>query len=76
MLSQYDCMTLAEAPMVTPRVALKYIDEGPDKQIDMMIQNEAMCADCFFQDYFPTKFHLRKLKRAFRTWQKKLDGKG
>lgn len=75
-LSQYDCMTLAEAPMVTPRVALKYIDEGPDKQIDMMIQNEAMCADCFFQDYFPTKFHLRKLKRAFRTWQKKLDGKG
>ena len=75
-LSQYDCMTLAEAPMVTPKVALKYIDEGPDKQIDMMIQNEAMCADCFFQDYFPTKFHLRKLKRAFRTWQKKLDGKG
>ena len=75
-LSQYDCMTLAEAPMVTPKVALKYIDEGPDKQIDMMIQNEVMCADCFFQDYFPTKFHLRKLKRAFRTWQKKLDGKG
>ena len=24
--SKYDCMTLAEAPMVTPKKALKYID--------------------------------------------------
>ena len=30
-LCDYDCMTLAEAPMVTPGIALKYIEEGPKK---------------------------------------------
>ena len=74
-LSRYDCMTLAEAPLITPRTALRYIEEGEGKQIDMMIQNEAMCADCFLQDYYPTRFRLRKLKKAFRTWQRKLEGK-
>ena len=42
----------------------------------MMIQNAAMCADCLFQDFFPLKFSLRRLKKAFRVWQKKLEGKG
>ena len=74
-LCDYDCMTLAEAPMVTPGIALKYIQEGPKKEIDMMIQNSAMCADCLFQDFFPLKFSLRRLKRAFRTWQERLDNK-
>lgn len=74
-LSQYDCMTLAEAPLVSPGLALKYIGEKPDSEIDMMIQFEVQCADCFFSDYMPTKFRLRKLKKAFSSWQKKLDGK-
>ncbi len=73
-LDNYDCFTLAEAPLVWPRQALKYIDEK-NGQIDAMIQFQCQCADCLFTDYLPTKFHLRKMKRAFSSWQKKLRGK-
>ena len=73
-LSHYDCFTLAEAPLVSPRKALTYIDEEKG-QMDMMIQFQCQCADCLFTDYLPTKFHLRKMKRAFSSWQHKLEGK-
>lgn len=75
-LKNYDCMTLAEAPMVTPKIALRYIREGKDQEFSMMIQNAAMCADCLFQDFFPMKFSLKRLKRAYRLWQRKLEGRG
>ena len=75
-LDHYDCVTLAEAPMVNPKTALKYIKEGPKQEIDMMIQFETQCADCLFSDYFPMPFSLKKLKKAFSRWQKQLDGKG
>ena len=71
----YDCMTLAEAPLVWPKQALTYIEEGPNQQIDMMIQFQCQCADCLFTDYLPTRFSLRKMKRAFSSWQRKLEGK-
>ena len=73
-LAGYDYFTVAEAPLVWPRQALKYIDEKHG-QIDTMIQFQCQCADCLFTDYLPTKFHLRKMKRAFSSWQKKLYGK-
>ena len=73
-LDHYDCMTLAEAPLVWPDQALKYIDEETG-QMDMMIQFQCQCADCFFSDYMPTKFNLRKMKRAFSSWQHKLEGR-
>ena len=73
-LDHYDCFTLAEAPLVSPKKALSYIDEKTG-QMDMMIQFQCQCADCLFTDYLPTKFHLRKMKRAFSSWQHKLDGK-
>ena len=73
-LDHYDCMTLAEAPLVWPDQALKYIDEE-NGQMDMMIQFQCQCADCFFSDYMPTKFNLRKMKRAFSSWQHKLEGR-
>ena len=73
-LSHYDCFTLAEAPLVSPRKALSYIDEEKG-QMDMMIQFQCQCADCLFTDYLPTKFHLRKMKRAFSSWQHKLAGR-
>ena len=73
-LDHYDCFTLAEAPLVSPRKALSYIDEKKG-QMDMMIQYQCQCADCLFTDYIPTKFHLRKMKRAFSSWQHKLEGK-
>ena len=73
-LDHYDCFTLAEAPLVWPGQALSYIDEK-DGQIDMMIQFQCQCADCLFTDYLPTKFSLRRMKKAFSNWQNKLAGK-
>ena len=69
-----DCFTLAEAPLVSPRLALKYIDEKTG-QIDMMIQFQCQCADCLFTDYLPTPFSLDRLKRAWRNWQFGLQGR-
>ena len=74
-LDHYDCVTLAEAPMVSPETALSYIEEGENQQIDMMIQFETQCADCMFTDYMPLPFSLHRLKHAFGSWQKKLRGK-
>ena len=71
----YDCMTLAEAPLVWPKQALQYIEEGPAQEIDMMIQFQCQCADCLFTDYMPTPFSLRRLKQAYSSWQKKLAGR-
>ncbi len=73
-LDKYDCFTVAEAPMVWPKGALKYIDEERG-QVDMMIQFQCMCADCFFTDYIPLPFSLVRLKHAWRSWQKKLRGR-
>ena len=73
--AHYDCVTLAEAPLVSPKKALDYIAENPGDQIDMMIQFQCMCADCLFTDYMPTPFSLRRLKRAWRRWQNTLEGK-
>ena len=73
-LDHYDCFTVAEAPLVWPKQALKYINEQ-DGQIDTMIQFQCQCADCLFTDYIPTKFSLRRMKQAFSSWQYKLEGK-
>ena len=70
----YDCFTLAEAPLVWPKQALKYIDEEKG-QIDMMIQFQCQTADCLFTDYLPTPFSLHRMKHAFSSWQEKLAGK-
>lgn len=74
-LQHYDCMTLAEAPLVWPKRALSYIPETADGEMDMMIQFQCMCADCLFTDYIHTPFSLRRMKHAFSDWQHKLDGK-
>ena len=71
----YDCMTLAEAPLVWPKKALSYIAEDESGQIDMMIQFQCQCADCLFTDYLPTPFILQRMKQDFSNWQKKLYGK-
>lgn len=74
-LENYDCVTIAEAPLVTPKRALEYIAASGSNEMDMMIQFQCMCADCWFSDYMPHKFSLRKLRRAFTSWQKGLDGR-
>ena len=74
--SKYDCMTLAEAPMVIPKTALKYIDETKEPVLDMMIQFATQEADCLFTDFNHMPFSLRKLKKAYSSWQDGLEGKG
>ena len=74
--SKYDCMILAEAPMVTPKKALEYIDEGKDPVLDMMIQFKTQEADCLFTDFNHVPFFLPRLKSAYSSWQNHLDGKG
>ena len=74
--SHYDCMTLAEAPMITPKKALEYIDENNRPVLDMMIQFSTQEADCLFTDFNHMPFSLRKLKRAYTKWQKGLEGRG
>ena len=54
--------------------ALEYIDEK-HKTLDLMFHFQHMEADCFLMDFLHTKFNLRKMKKAFSAWQKKLDGK-
>ena len=70
----YDCFTVGEAPMMTPEKALKYIGEG-HKELDLMFHFQHMEADCFVMDFFQTKFNLKKMKRAFSSWQEKVNGK-
>ena len=74
--SKYDCMTLAEAPLVTPKKALEYIDENNSPVLDMMIQFSTQEADSFMTDYYHMPFNLRKLKRCYTKWQNGLEGKG
>ena len=74
-LADYNCMTVGEAPMITPKKALPFIEEGPNQTLDMMFHFEHMGADCLFTDYMPMPFSLRKLKSAFGRWQRELDGR-
>ena len=73
-LDHYDCFTIAEAPLVSPKKALDYIDEK-NGQIDMMIQFQCVAADCFLSDYYPLPFSLHRMKKAFTSWQEQLKGK-
>ena len=77
-LSQYDCMTVGEAPMMTPDTALKFIDESEGKKpvLNMMFNFQHMEADCMITNFIVTKFNLKKLKKVMTTWQTKLYGKG
>lgn len=73
-LDRYDCMTVGEAPMMTPRRALSYIG-GKRPDLGLMFNFQHMGADCLFTEYFPRPFSLRKLKRAFSRWQNAMAGR-
>ena len=77
-LSKYDCMTVGEAPMMTPDVALQFIDESEGKKpvLNMMFNFQHMEADCLITNFIVTKFNLKKLKKVMTNWQTKLYGKG
>ncbi|MGN0767945.1 MAG: alpha-glucosidase [Christensenellales bacterium] len=72
--NSYDAMTVGEAPMMTPKTALKYISY--DKQeLNMMFHFQHMEADCFLYSWVHTGFNLVKLKKIYNNWQTKLYGK-
>lgn len=71
---EYDCFQLGEGPMTTPKSALSYMT-GEQKSLDLMFHFDHMMADCLFTEYIQRPFKLKRLKRAFSKWQKKLDGK-
>lgn len=73
--SKYDCMTVGEAPMMTPKRALKHIQEGPEQELSMMFHFQHMEADCMFVSWIKTPFNLKKLKKVYTNWQKSLYGK-
>ncbi len=72
---EYDCVTIGEAPRMTPEKALRFIG-GDDRVLDMFIHFEHMTADCFMADYIRRPFSLRKLKSAMSRWQTGLYGRG
>lgn len=75
-LKEYpDRMQLGEAPMMTPKNALKYI-AGDNKVLDMMFGFQHMEADCLFTSYLHTPFSLVKLKKIYKNWQTLLLEKG
>ncbi|MDR2646765.1 MAG: alpha-glucosidase [Oscillospiraceae bacterium] len=73
-LRRYDAFTVGEAPMMTPKLAKKYITEGGDQLLNLMFHFQHMEADCFLTDFIPTRFHLKKLKKALGTWQREMRG--
>lgn len=73
--SKYDCVTIGEAPMMTPKRALKHITEGENQELNMMFHFQHMEADCMFVSWIKMPFNLKKLKKVFTNWQKALYGK-
>lgn len=71
---QYDCFTVGEAPMMTPAKALNYIDER-NKELDLMFHFQHIEADAFLIDYLQKPFDLKSMKRAFTSWQNKINGR-
>jgi oligo-1,6-glucosidase len=68
-------MTVGEAPMMTPKVALKYISEGKGQELNMMFHFQHMEADCLFVEWIRRPFNLKKLKKVYTNWQEQLYGK-
>ena len=75
-LDGYDCFVIGEGSETNAATALRYITEGPDKVLDEMIGFDHMTADRFMNDMLVRPFDLKKMKRAFTDWQKKLEGRG
>ena len=73
-LDHYDCFTVGEAPMMTPKLARTFVTEGDDQVLNLMFHFQHMDADCIFTDWIRTPFSLRKMKKAFSTWQKAMYG--
>lgn len=73
-LNEYDDrFQVGESPMVTPKIALKYVN-NQNKELDMMIGFQHMEADCIIISWVHLPFSLKKLKKTYNNWQTKLYG--
>lgn len=78
-LSQYDCMTVGEAPGSTPEVARLFTDPKRN-ELNMIFTFEHMNIDripgSVNRKWALKPFDLCELKRVMSLWQDKLDGHG
>ncbi len=70
-LSQYDCFTVGETVLVTPRIANELTRQDPG-ELTMVFSFEHMDADCFLLKWFPRKFRPKRLFRALVKWQEQV----
>ncbi len=73
--AHYDMFTVGEAVMITPEIALSYIEEGRD-ELNMVFQFDHMAADNYYIKWFLRKYKPKRLKAAMRKWQSALSGRG
>ena len=73
---EYDCFTVGEAPMMTPKRALQFIGEDGHRVLDMMFHFEHMNCDNLLTNFLRTPFRPGKLKKVYNNWQTGLYGKG
>ena len=72
---EYDCFTVGEAPMMTPKKALKFIKEDENPVLDMMFHFQHMNADNIMTNFVRTPFRPGYLKKVYNNWQTALYGK-
>ncbi len=72
---EYDCFTVGEAPMMTPKKALKFIKEDENPVLDMMFHFQHMNADNIMTNFVRTPFRPGYLKKVYNNWQTGLYGK-
>jgi len=75
-LDEYGAFTVGEAPMMTPKLAKEYITDEAGSLLNLMFHFQHMEADCFLIDWVGLPFRLKKLKKAFSTWQREMAGVG
>lgn len=73
--SKYDCFTVGETVLITPKQALDYIDTNV-RELDMVFQFEHMGADNYFVKWFMKKFRPINLKKPLAKWQNRIAGRG
>ncbi|QMS84646.1 alpha-glucosidase [Candidatus Xianfuyuplasma coldseepsis] len=70
-LDHYDCFTVGETVLVTPKMARDLCDPSR-KELDMIFSFEHMEADQYFVKWFKRKFQKKVFFETLSKWQKEL----
>lgn len=71
-LSQYDCFTVGETVMVTPKTAFDLSDPSRE-ELDMLFSFEHMDTDAFIVKWFRKRFSPKKFCKVIAKWQSALE---